>query len=46
MLRVNGSGDLALIYLGVVIPAYSEPESISVVVYYYKIPEFPLHPMR
>jgi hypothetical protein len=41
LLRVNGSSDLVLIYPGVVIPAYSESESISFVVYNFKFPEFP-----
>ena len=48
LVMVHGSGEHAIPYPSVVIPVYSlsESDSISVVAYYFKFPDFPLQPMR
>jgi hypothetical protein len=46
LLRVNGSGDLVFKYPDERISAYSESDSISDIVYYFKLLDFPLHPTR
>ena len=46
LLRLSGSDDLVLTNPSVVIPAYSELDSISVVVFFLKFPDSPLQPMR